>query len=66
MPALVKLPPRGYLQRQIFATFLDDPVGISNWSFVGCDNLFGRPTIRTLATWPHAREVFARDIEDGR
>jgi len=54
------------LQRQIFATFLDDPVGISNWSFVGCDNLFGRPTIRTLATWPHAREVFARDIEDGR
>lgn len=54
MPALVKLPPRGYLQRQIFATFMDDPVGISNWSFVGCDNFMW------ASDYPHARDLATR------
>lgn len=64
MPALVKLPPSGYFRRQIFATLMDDPDGISNWSFVERDNFrWASDYPRTLATWRHLREVIVRDFK---
>ena len=63
-PAPIKLLPSAYFQRQIFATFMDDPVGIANWSFVGRDNfMWASDYPHTLATWPHSRDVIARDFK---
>jgi len=62
--AAFQLLPSGYFQRQIFATFMDDPVGIANWSFVGRDNfMWASDYPHTLATWPHSRDVIARDFK---
>jgi predicted TIM-barrel fold metal-dependent hydrolase len=56
--------PSEYFRRQIFATFMDDPVGISTWSFVGADNfMWASDYPHTLATWPHSRAVIARDFK---
>jgi predicted TIM-barrel fold metal-dependent hydrolase len=52
-------------EQGFFATFMDDPVGIANTSFVGRDNfMWASDYPHTLATWPHSREVIARDFKE--
>ncbi len=63
-PAPIKLLPSEYFARQIYATFMNDPVGIANWHIAGKDNMMWSSDYpHTLATWPHSREVIARDFE---
>jgi predicted TIM-barrel fold metal-dependent hydrolase len=63
-PAPITLLPGEYFRRQIFATFMDDPVGIATWTFVGAENfMWASDYPHTLATWPHSREVIARDFK---
>src|SRR5919201_6522347 len=63
-PAPIQLLPSEYFRRQVFATFMDDPVGISTWSFVGGDNfMWASDYPHTLSTWPHSRDVIARDFK---
>src|SRR5262245_12404047 len=63
-PAPITLLPSEYFRRQIFATFMDDPVGIATWTFVGAENfMWASDYPHTLATWPHSQEVIARDFK---
>lgn len=63
-PTPAKLLPSEYFQRQIYATFMDDAIGIANWSVAGKDNfMWSSDYPHTLATWPHSRAVIARDFE---
>src|SRR5262245_59336433 len=65
-PAPLKALPSEYFRRQIFATFMDDPVGISTVPFVGADSfMWASDYPHTLATCLRSREVLARGSKDG-
>jgi predicted TIM-barrel fold metal-dependent hydrolase len=64
-PVPLKLKPSEYFQRQIYATFIDDPVGVKNRHQVGVENMMWSSDYpHTASTWPHSREVIARDFKD--
>lgn len=57
-------PPSHYFRRQVYATFQDDRVGVVTRDFVGVDNLMWASDFpHSDSTWPHSREVIARDFE---
>jgi predicted TIM-barrel fold metal-dependent hydrolase len=67
-PAL-PLKPSEYMKRQLWATFLDDPVGPATYEFFGADNyMWASDFPHSDSTWPRSREVikadFARVPED--
>jgi predicted TIM-barrel fold metal-dependent hydrolase len=67
-PAL-PLKPSDYMKRQLWATFLDDPVGPATYDFFGADNyMWASDFPHSDSTWPRSREVikadFARVPED--
>ena len=64
-PAPLTLRPSEYFRRQVFATFIDDPVGVANRDFIGVENIMWSSDYpHTVSTWPHSREVVARDFKD--
>ncbi len=63
-PVPLKLKPSEYFRRQIFATFIDDPVGVASREFVGVENIMWSSDYpHTVSTWPHSREVVERDFK---
>jgi predicted TIM-barrel fold metal-dependent hydrolase len=63
-PAPLKLKPIEYFRRQIFATFIDDPVGVATREFIGVNNIMWSSDYpHTVSTWPHSREVIERDFK---
>lgn len=61
----LKLKPSEYFQRQIYATFIDDPLGVKNRRQVGIDNIMWSSDYpHTASTWPHSQEIIARDFKD--
>ena len=63
-PVPLKLRPSEYFRRQIFATFIDDPVGVANREHVGVENIMWSSDYpHTVSTWPHSREVVERDFK---
>ena len=63
-PAPVKLAPSEYFRRQVFATFIDDRVGVASREFVGVENIMWSSDYpHTVSTWPHSREVVERDFK---
>jgi predicted TIM-barrel fold metal-dependent hydrolase len=61
--APIKLKPSEYFQRQISATFIDDPVGVKHRHAVGVENIMWSSDYpHTASTWPHSQEVIARDF----
>ena len=63
-PAPLKLKPSEYLRRQIFATFINDPVGVAVREFIGVENIMWSSDYpHTVSTWPHSREVVERDFK---
>lgn len=64
-PASLKLKPSEYFQRQVYATFIDDSVGVENRHQIGVENIMWSSDYpHTASTWPHSREVIARDFKD--
>ena len=64
-PPTERLPimPSEYIKRQIFATFLEDPVAPVAIKLFGEDNyLWGSDFPHTDSTWPKSREVIAKDF----
>jgi predicted TIM-barrel fold metal-dependent hydrolase len=60
---LLSLKPSEYFRRQVFATFIDDPLGLKIYSFLGADNfMWSTDYPHQAATWPHTMEVLARDF----
>ena len=63
-PTPLKLTPSEYFRRQIFATFIDDRVGVAGREFIGNENIMWSSDYpHTVSTWPHSREVVERDFK---
>jgi predicted TIM-barrel fold metal-dependent hydrolase len=60
----LELLPSEYFRRQGFVTFQHDPVGLANLAFTG-DHclLWGSDYPHPEGTWPHSREVLARQMQ---
>ena len=53
--------PSEYFQRQVYATFINDSLGVVNRQFVGVDNLMWSSDYpHTVSTWPNSQEVVVR------
>jgi hypothetical protein len=60
----IALKPSDYFRRQIYFTFIDDPVGLATYQLAGCtDNIMWSTDYpHQAATWPHPQEAIARDF----
>ena len=60
---VLSLKPSEYFRRQVFATFIDDPLGLKIYSYLGADNfMWSTDYPHQAATWPHTMDVLARDF----
>ena len=60
-----KLKPSEYFQRQMWATYIDDYVGVASRHFVGVDKMMWSSDYpHQASTWPHSQEVVARDFKE--
>ena len=60
----LSLKPSEYFHRQMYATYIDDFVGVANRHFIGVDNLMWSSDYPHLSsTWPHSQEVVERDFQ---
>jgi predicted TIM-barrel fold metal-dependent hydrolase len=60
----LKLRPSEYFHRQVYATFIDDAVGVENRHQIGIENiLWSSDYPHTASTWPHSRDIIARDFK---
>ena len=61
----MKLKPSEYFQRQMWATYIDDYVGVQSREFVGVDRIMWSSDYpHQASSWPHSQEVVARDFKD--
>ena len=59
------LKPSEYFQRQMWATYIDDYVGVASRHFIGVDRVMWSSDYQHQASsWPHSQEVVARDFKD--
>jgi predicted TIM-barrel fold metal-dependent hydrolase len=57
--------PSDYFRRQVYATFIEDSLGLKVYRFVGADNfMWSTDYPHRAATWPHSQEVLARDFAE--
>ena len=55
--------PSEYFRRQVYATFIDDEVGVRNCDLFGEDNyMWSSDYPHLMATWPRSREAVARNF----
>jgi predicted TIM-barrel fold metal-dependent hydrolase len=60
----LKLKPSDYFHRQVYATYIDDQVGVENRHQIGIDNLMWSSDYpHTASTWPHSQDIVARDFK---
>jgi predicted TIM-barrel fold metal-dependent hydrolase len=58
-----KLLPSEYFRRQVYATFMDDKIGVENRKVIGTENIMWSSDYpHSDSTWPHSREVIAKDF----
>jgi predicted TIM-barrel fold metal-dependent hydrolase len=61
----MQLKPSEYFQRQIWATYIDDYVGVQSRQFIGADRIMWSSDYpHQASTWPHSQDVVARDFKD--
>src|SRR5947208_5840952 len=60
-----QLKPSEYFQRQMWATYIDDYVGVANRRFIGVDRIMWSSDYpHQASSWPHSQEVVARDFKE--
>lgn len=60
----LKMAPSEYFKRQVFATFINDPIGVATREFVGVENLMWSSDYpHTDSSWPHSRDVIEQDFQ---
>ncbi len=61
----IKLKPSEYFQRQMWATYIFDYVGVQSRKFIGVDRIMWSSDYpHQASSWPHSQEVVARDFAD--
>ena len=64
MDTKLTMTPSEYIRRQVWLTFLDDPVGAASYEAVGQDTfMWGSDFPHTDSTWPNSRSVIARNFD---
>ena len=64
-PTPLTLPPSEYFRRQVWATYIDDPLAVKYRHQVGIDNvMWSSDYPHTASTWPHSQELVERDFKD--
>jgi predicted TIM-barrel fold metal-dependent hydrolase len=62
-PTGLRMPPSEYWKRQVYATFMDDAIGIELCHHVGQHTyMWASDYPHTQSTWPHSREVIAQNF----
>jgi predicted TIM-barrel fold metal-dependent hydrolase len=57
------MPPSEYWKRQVYATFMDDAIGIELCHHVGENTyMWASDYPHTQSTWPHSRAVIAENF----
>lgn len=60
----LKMTPSEYFKKQVYATFINDPIGVATREFVGAENLMWSSDYpHTDSSWPHSRDVIAKDFQ---
>jgi predicted TIM-barrel fold metal-dependent hydrolase len=55
--------PSDYVRRQLWLTFMDDPVGAANLGAIGADTvMWGSDFPHTDSTWPHSMTVIDKNV----
>ena len=61
----IKLKPSEYFQRQMWATYIFDYVGVQSRQFIGVDRMMWSSDYpHQASSWPKSQEVVARDFAD--
>jgi len=64
-PTPLKLKPSEYFHRQIYATYINDQLGVKYRHQVGVGNvMWSSDYPHTASTWPHSQEIIARDFAE--
>lgn len=59
----LKLKPSEYFHRQVYATYIDDPVGVADRHQIGIDNIMWSSDYpHSETSFPHSHDVIARDF----
>jgi len=59
-----KMPPSKYFTANVFASFIDDPIGLKNTDIVGADNyMWSNDYPHWESSWPRSREYITRNFE---
>lgn len=62
-PTELRMPPSDYWKRQVYATFMDDAIGIELYHHVGEHTyMWASDYPHTQSTWPRSRDVIARNF----
>jgi predicted TIM-barrel fold metal-dependent hydrolase len=62
-PTELRMPPSEYWKRQVYATFMDDAIGIELCHHVGANTyMWASDYPHTQSTWPHSRAVIAENF----
>jgi predicted TIM-barrel fold metal-dependent hydrolase len=57
--------PSDYFRRQVYATFIEDSLGLKVYRHIGADNfMWSTDYPHRAATWPHSQEVLTRDFAE--
>ena len=60
---VLSLKPSEFFSRQVYAMFIDDPMGLETYQLIGPDNfMWSTDYPDQAATWPHSQEVLTRDF----
>jgi predicted TIM-barrel fold metal-dependent hydrolase len=63
MDVELSMRPSEYVRRQVWVTFMDDPVGAANLETIGRDTfMWGNDFPHTDSTWPHSRAVIDKNF----
>jgi predicted TIM-barrel fold metal-dependent hydrolase len=58
----LSLKPSEYFARQVYVTYIDDPVAVANRHLIGIDNLMWSSDYpHDASTWPNSQEMVAAD-----
>ena len=61
----LSLKPSEYFQRQMYCTYIDDYVGVTNRHLIGVDKLMWSSDYpHQASSWPHSQAVVERDFKE--